>query len=192
MSLNASEVSVAISGAVGMLLSDIEITSATQVIPAEDIVDLGYIAEAGVSISSSMDTTDTKAWQHANIVRTTITGGGEVFKFTLLQNSKATREFFYGTTEVNGRIEYAPTKTTRGRFIIDFIDNAYGENGEILHGRHVIDRGMVVSRGDIVLSNSGDPIGFEVEVRAYPNDKGVTSTKFHSVDTTEETVPVED
>lgn len=182
MALNAAEVSVAVTGAISKVPASLDITSAEQALAGEGIINYGFVSSDGVTIASENSTTDITAWQNSSIVRTASTSASTTYTFTLLQNTREARELYYGAVEVGGKISYKPSAQTNGKFVIDYIDSNYagGEEGEIMYGRHVIHRGQVTSRSDIVLQN-GEAIGYQLTVSAYPDENGVCADIFHSV-----------
>jgi hypothetical protein len=125
-------------------------------------VGLGYVSEDGVTESRERSTTDIKAWQNADTVRTVVTDANLSYTFRLIETTEAALELFYGSAAASGSLVVTPA-TTGGRksFVIDVVDG-----DEAL--RIYIPEGEVSEVGDVVYA-SGEPIGYEVTVRAYPN-----------------------
>lgn len=176
--MDASQVSVAITGAISKISEETVITSANTDVSGEGTVNYGFISDDGISITTDTSTNNIVAWQNSAVVRVATTEASTSYEFTLLQNSKESRELYYGATEVAGKILYKPSQMTRGRFVIDYVDTAYGANGEILIGRHVLNRAQITSRGDIVLQN-GEPVGYTVTLQAFPDEDGVCAEIYH-------------
>lgn len=176
---DASSVNVAVSGAITKVGKDLEITSADQELTGADVINYGWVGSEGVTISTDATTNNIVAWQNSAVVRVASTEASSTYTFTLLQNTKEARELYYGAEEVAGKIIYRPSQMTRGRFIIDYIDTAT-ENGDIHFGRHVINKGQVTGRGDIVWQN-GEAVGYEVTITAFPDENGAVAEIFEGV-----------
>lgn len=181
MALDATEVSIAVSGAISKISEDAVITSASSELPVLGTLNYGYASADGVTITTDSTTNNIVAWQNSAVVRVAATEAFSTYTFTLLQNTVEARELYYGAVEVGGKILYKPSAMTRGRFVIDYVDTNYAGEGEILWGRHVINRGQVTSRGDIVLAN-GEPIGYEITITAFPDADGVCAEIFHGTE----------
>lgn len=123
---------------------------------------LGYVSEDGVTESRERSTTDIKAWQNADTVRTVVTDANLSYTFRLIETTEANLELFYGSAAAAGSLVVTPA-TTGGRqsFVIDVEDGT-----ELL--RIYIPQGEVSEVGDVVYA-SGEPIGYEVTIRAYPD-----------------------
>jgi hypothetical protein len=178
MGFDSTQVSSAITGAVSKITAETIITSADQDISGAGTINYGFAGSGGVTITTDVTTNNIVAWQYASVVRVTTGEASTSYTFTLLQNSKEARELYYGAEEVGGKILYKPSATTKGRFVIDYIDSEWGGTGDVLYGRHVINKGQVTSRGDIVLVN-GEAIGYEVTITAFPDEDGVCAEIFH-------------
>ena len=163
MSLTSANVRVGVSGEIS-----IGLTTATA--PASAIAaltgfgGLGYVGEDGVTETPERSTDDIKAWQNAATVRTVVTDAKMTYQFVLIETSKATVEFSYGTTVTQSVTEGTYTidpASTGGRksFVFDVID---GGNLK----RVYIDEGELTERGDTVYAN-GEPVGYDCTVVAY-------------------------
>lgn len=170
-----TEVRVAVDGIVSVaVLGTTAPTSATASLPAS-WKDLGYISEDGVDEENSQDSEKLKAWQNSKTVRTIVTDGETVFKFTLLQSSKETLETYYGVAVgTDGSFVFDPTAERPKRcLILDVID---GTN----RIRKFAPESQVTEVGTISHKN-GEVLGYEVTVTAYRNDTLGGSVKhFHS------------
>lgn len=127
---------------------------------------LGYVGEDGVTESRERSSNDIRAWQNGASVRTVVTDGTLSYSLTLIETKKETVELYYGATATQsateGNLVIVPTSTGgRKSFILDVVDGA-----ELI--RVYIPEGEVVEVGDRVYSN-GEPIGYEVTIRAYNN-----------------------
>lgn len=166
MALSSDNVRVAVTGKVyvGPTTADAPTSSAS--VLDTDFVELGYIGESGVTESRSRSTSDIKAWQNGDVVRTVVSEGKITYKFVLIETTKTGMETFYGATTAgatptDGRLDVVPTATGgRKSFLFDIEDGA-----EDL--RAYVKQGEVTEVGDVVYQ-SGQPIGREVTVTAYP------------------------
>lgn len=127
---------------------------------------LGYVSEDGVTETRDRSSDDIKAWQNSATVRTVVTDASLTYSFTLIETKKETVELYYGTTVTSGVSDgtfiVVPSNTGgRKSFIIDVIDGA-----ELI--RTYVPSGEVTEVGDRVYA-SGEPIGYEVTITAYPD-----------------------
>ena len=165
MATDSSKVRVAVSGEV--LVGATTATAPTGTSgPTTGFTGLGYVSEDGVTESRERSTNDIKGWQNAATVRTVVTDGSLTYSFTLLETKKETVELFYGATvtaaATEGNFVVVPTSTGgRKSFILDVVDGA-----ELI--RTYIPQGEVTEVGDRVYA-SGEPIGYEVTITAYPD-----------------------
>ena len=179
MSLDASNVRVAVTGAV--YVGPTGTTAPTDAVTALDaaLVDLGYVHEDGVTETRERSTEKIKAWQNAATVREVVTESGMTYTFRLIETKKETVELFYGAeVDANGAVRINPSKTGgRQAFAIDVLDDGQ----EI---RVFIPEGEVSSVGEQQYAN-GTPIGYEVTITCYPDENGDVAVKFYSaLDTT--------
>jgi hypothetical protein len=129
-------------------------------------VDLGYVSEDGVTETRERDTEDIKAWQNAATVRTVITDASYAFQCTLIETNPATVAAFYGATVTagvaDGTFLVIPSATGgRKSFIIDVVDGA-----ELM--RYYLPSAEITEVGDRTYA-SGEPIGYDVTITAYPD-----------------------
>jgi hypothetical protein len=127
---------------------------------------LGFVSEDGVTETRDRSSDDIKAWQNAATVRTVVTDASLTYSFTLLETKKETVELFYGATVTaavaDGSFVVVPASTGgRRSFILDVVDGT-----ELI--RTYIPQGEVTEVGDRVYA-SGEPIGYEVTITAYPD-----------------------
>jgi hypothetical protein len=165
MALDASNVGVAVTGAVSMGATTAAAPTGTGS-ALTGFTDLGYVSEDGVTESRDRSVDTIRAWQKGATVRTVSTDGTLTYSFTLLETKRETVELYYGATVTQGTSEgdfvIVPTNTGgRRSFVIDVIDGAELE-------RVYIPEGEVTEVGDKVYAN-GEPIGYEVTVTAYDN-----------------------
>lgn len=174
MSNDASNVRVAVTGAVYVGPSGTTApTDATTPLDAA-MLDLGYVSEDGVTETRERSTEKIKAWQNATLVREVVTESGMTYTFRLLETKKETVEVYYGSTvEADGSVKINPSKTGgRQAFALDVIDDGQ----EI---RVWVPDGEVTAVGDQQYAN-GTPIGYEVTITAYADTNGDAAIKFYS------------
>lgn len=186
MVLNSSNVRVGVTGA--LYRGDDTATPPTDATTplASGYVDLGYFSEDGVTETRDRSTQTILGWQNGDILREVVTESGITFQGVLVETKKETVELYYGTTvAADGSVIIVPSKTGgRAPFVLDVVD---GDN----YIRANIPSGEVTEVGEQVYRN-GEPIGYEVTIRAYPDsslvdDEGAIGSveKFYSaLDTT--------
>lgn len=166
----SENVRVAVSGAVSVgPTATVAPTTAISVLPA-GFVDLGFISEDGVVEKRDRSSNTIKAWQNAAIVREVVTEANLTFTFTMIETKKETVELFYGATvnATDGGFVVVPASTGgRKSFVIDAVDGTS-------FIRTYIPQGEVVEVGEVVYV-SGEPVGYEVTIRAYP-DAGISGS----------------
>ena len=179
MSKDATNVRVAVTGAVYVSETGMTApTDATTALPGT-AHDLGYVSEDGVTETRERSVESVRAWQGSAKVRDVVTESSMTYSFRLIETKKETVELFYGSTvDANGAISIDPSKTGgRQAFVIDVID------GDSFIRVFIAD-GEVSEVGDQVYAG-GEPIGYEVTVTCYPDANGVAAKKFYSdLDTT--------
>lgn len=191
MTLTKENVRIAVSGRVCLLPADHEpITSATQELP-EGTIDLGYLSEDGVTITRDRSTENITAWQHSAVVRTLTTEASVSYSGTAIEDSPAVREFWYGSPEVDGHIEWNPSNAFRGAVVIDALDKDAA--GNTYHIRHYIKDAENTETGEITLVSTG-AVSYPWTLTAYPDENGVAAHVFNSQNETGggDTPPEED
>ena len=173
MATTSANVRVAVTGKVSVGPTATAAPTSSSVALAAGLVDLGYVGEGGVTESRERSTSDIKAWQNNDVVRTMVTDGKITYTFALLETSKVALETFYGATtsaatSTDGRIDVVPTATGgRKSFVIDVVDGA-----DLL--RIYLASAEVTEVGDVVYSGT-EAIGREITVTGYPV-AGVSAT----------------
>lgn len=164
MALDATKVRVAISGEV--LVGATAATAPTGTgSTTTGFTGLGYVSEDGVTETRDRSSDSIKAWQNAATVRTVVTDANLTYTFTMIETKKETVELYYGTTVTTAALEgnfvIVPANTGGQKsFIIDVVDGAELQ-------RVYIPLGEVTEVGEKVYA-SGEPIGYEVTITAYP------------------------
>lgn len=143
----------------------------------EAFVGLGYVSEDGLSNSNEMDVSAIKAWG-GMIVYRSLTELTDTFKLVLIESKNIdVLKSVYGddnvTTDASGNIHV----TVKG----DDPEEAVWVFDLVLRGgiakRIVIADGAVTSRDEITYNDS-DPIGYGIEISAYPDANGKTHDEF--------------
>lgn len=165
MTLDATQVRVAVSGAVyvGPVGTAAPVSSHDTVNAA--FVDLGYVGEDGVTITPNDTTQGINAWQNAARVRTVYTEQFWTFKFKLIETKGKTVGLYFrnstGPSVVSaGEWYILPDQTNPDQraFIIDVVDGTK-------YYRYYIPNGEVTERSEITNVN-GDAIGYDVTITA--------------------------
>lgn len=160
MALTAANVVVGVTGAVyaGPLATAAPTTAVSAL--AAGFVDLGYVSEDGVSITSDKSSNAIRGWQGAALLRQVVTEGTLTYSFTLLETSEATIETYFGGTLVAGKISIDPTATGgKKSFVIDIVDGAKSI-------RHYIPAGEILSVEAQQIQN-GEAVGYGITITAY-------------------------
>lgn len=162
MALDSSNVRVAVTGAVSVG-SDSFTPPTDGGSPLVGADDLGYVGEDGVSETRDRSTNTIRGWQNGAILREVVTEASVTYTFVMVETKKETVEQYYGTkVAADGSIVIVPSATGgRKPHVLDIIDG-----DEFI--RAYIASGEVTEVGDQVYQN-GEPIGYEVTVRAYPD-----------------------
>ena len=162
MALTAANVRTGISGEV-LVAPTTATAPATAIAATTGYVGLGYISSDGVVPKPERSTTDITAWQNNAVVRTLTTDAKVIYSFTLIETSKATIEFAYGTTVTQSATEgtyNADPAATGGtkKFVVDVIDGANV-------ARHTFD-GELTKMEPSGFKN-GEAVAYACEVTAY-------------------------
>lgn len=163
MSLDATQVDVAVTGAVSRFpTTETAPSSAASALPAS-AVDFGYVTEDGVEITNDKSTTNILAWQGATNVRTTVTEASIMLSFTLLQNNDASKELYFGVAkDANGSFYWDASRTGgRWSYVVDAIDL---ENDKVT--RFYFPSAEVMEVEAITIAN-GSAIQYGVTLTAY-------------------------
>lgn len=132
---------------------------------------LGYVSDAGVVNSNSMETQDIKAWG-GDIVATPVAQQKDTFKLMLIESLnvevlKAT----YGDTNVTGDLATGITVTANSKIRepgVWVIDQELTDNTK---KRIVIPDGQVSAVGDITYKDD-TVIGYDLTITAFPDSDG--------------------
>lgn len=124
---------------------------------------VGYLSEDGVTEAYNIETDDIVAWQNADVVRKVITSSEVTYQFTMIETTAASVSLYYGKDVASAATTHniGGTLTGKKAFIIDVID------GDQTIRRYV-PSGEVTERGEVAIT-SGDAIGYDVTLTAYPS-----------------------
>lgn len=165
MATDSANVRVGVSGEI--LVGDTDAAAPTGTTGATTgFTGLGFVSEDGVTETRDRSSDTIKAWQNAATVRTVVTDATLTYAFRLLETKRETVELYYGAevtqTSAHGELTIVPSNTGgRKSFIIDVIDG-----DEVI--RTYVPQGEVTEVGDKVYA-SGEAIGYEVTITAYPD-----------------------
>ena len=132
---------------------------------------LGYVSDAGVVNSTSLESTKIKAWG-GDTVLVILSSKEDTYKFTLIEvKNLDVLKFVYGSANVSGTLETGIAITANNSqpeevsLVIDMImsDNTAK--------RVVIPTATISEVGDITYSDS-DAIGYETTVDCIPDESG--------------------
>lgn len=140
---------------------------------------LGYVTTDGIVNSSSIDTSDVKAWG-GDVVMSTQTGKTDTFKLTLMESmDPEVLKIVHGSANVSGTAETGITVASNSgaledhAFVIDMI-----LRGEAVK-RVVIPNGTVSAIDDVTYKDD-TPIGYGITITATPDESGNTHYEYIS------------
>lgn len=164
MALDATNVAVAVTGAVYVAPAGTTIPNDPYDPLHANFADLGYMGEDGVVESHGTETNDIKAWQNGDVVRKVQTSHDLTYAFTMIETNPDTMEFFYGNY-ANGVTEITGEQPPELPMVIHVIDGT-----DLI--RISIPAAQISERGDVQYVN-GDAVGRPVTVTCYPDISGV-------------------
>lgn len=172
MPLTASNVRVARTGGVYFAPAATPIPTDTTTALNVAFVELGYVTEDGITQSMDTETTDIRAWQNGDTVRSLRTAHTVTYQFSLLETSTAVLQAFYGNATASSVNVTGASSPARGRWVVQVVD---GTNNI----RIVIPDGEVTEWGDVVYANS-EPIVYQMTVTCYPDVSGNKAYKYRA------------
>lgn len=160
MALDSSLVRVAVTGGIYANLDGgaIPPTSATAPL-GPDFDELGYLTDAGITMSIDTTTNRLRAWQNGDNVRTVQTEHDVTFSAVLMETNPNTLEAFFGNYD-DGHVEVRADMLPRMPWVLDVLD---GDQ----RVRAVIPDGQITERGEVTFVN-GDAISYPITITAYP------------------------
>lgn len=167
MATVAENVRVALAGAlcVAPLGATTLPTDAESELP-EALKDVGYISADGVTQTIDAETTDIKAFQNGDVVRTIQTSHKVTFSFTMIETNEVSLKLYYADQEATVKaVKVTGAQSPHNEWVFDVLDGDYTI-------RIVIPNGQITERGEISYKNE-DAIGYPVTLTAYPDKDGV-------------------
>ena len=162
MALTSGSVRVGVTGSIALapeLTADPGDASSALLAPW---VSVGYLSEDGVTESNSLESDEIKAWQNAETVRKVVTTQETTYGFTMIETNAEALGLFYGKAVAPSDTSHVIGGDILGRFAVCLT---------IVDGTEVIRRWIpsieVTERGEVQFG-SGDALGYEVTMTAYP------------------------
>jgi hypothetical protein len=154
--LDADQAFVGTSRGVGVYIAEMDTAGPTDSASewGADWTPLGYTSEDGITLTNAKDSTELRAWQSMNPIRTVITGQTRTVHMQLLQRNTTTMGVYWdvedpevtdGAYHFQVRSEQAGQRRALG---LDFLDGTFSE-------RMVMPRVMLSAVGDLQYQRSG-------------------------------------
>jgi hypothetical protein len=139
-------------------------TTATAV-PAAGFLanDVGYLSDAGITMSIGRETTDIKAWQNGDTVATIQTGHTVTLALEMLETNSDSLELYFGNFS-SSSVEVDGTAPSQKAMIFHVEDSG----NDI---RIVVPIAKVTETGDVTFANA-DAVKWPITVTAYPDGNG--------------------
>ncbi|MBR3517783.1 MAG: phage tail protein [Lachnospiraceae bacterium] len=152
-------------------------TSATSAIDTAVFACAGYCSEDGVTNSSSISTSDIKAWG-GDIVASPLTEKKDTFKWKMIEaGNSVVLKMVNGDDNVTGTIVSGITVKVNAK---DKVPHAFIIDMQVstnILKRITIPNGKITAIGDIVYKD-GEPVSYEVTVTAFPDAQGNTHYEY--------------
>ena len=143
----------------------------------EAFKELGYLSDAGLVNSNSMETSDIKAWG-GNVVLTTETSKADTFKFNLIEALNVeVLKTVYGDDNVSGTLDTGITIKANSKeqepccWVFDMI-----LRNNVLK-RITVPNAKITSVSDVSYTDS-DAVGYESTISALPDTAGQTHYEY--------------
>jgi len=173
MSLDASKVEVAVTGAVYLAPSGTTLPTDSSLALNEAFKNVGYISEDGIVETPEEDNTEIRAWQNGDIVRRVQASHEIQYQFMMIETNEVSLEAYYGNYEA-GDVLVTGEQLPRQCMVIETIDE-----GKIR--RRVAPDAQVIERGELSLTNE-EATGYDVTFTCYPDTDGVKVYLYAPVD----------
>ncbi|WP_276814029.1 phage tail protein [Faecalibaculum rodentium] len=151
-------------------------TDATSALP-EAWIQLGYVADSGVTNTISIESANQKAWG-GDVVLNGQTSKTDEIKFKLIESlNPEVLKVVFGEDNVSGSLEDGitvhckPLQTEAHAFVFDMI-----QKGGILK-RIVVPEATVTAIGDIVYKDD-EAVGYDLTMGAVPDESGDTHAEY--------------
>lgn len=129
----------------------------------ESFTSVGYISEDGITETPEVDTTEIKAMQNGDTVRTIQTEHSVSYGFTMLETNDASMTLYYGNYD-DGAFVIDGRQMEQYAVVIETFDR-----GQVR--RRLLPVAQVTDRGEVALTND-EATGYEVTITAYPDETG--------------------
>lgn len=164
MSLDASKVEVAVTGAVYLAPLGTTLPANSSVALDAAFKNVGYVSEDGITESPEEDNTEIRAWQNGDIVRRVQSSHEIQYQFMMLETNEVSLAAYYGNY-LAGDVKITGEQLPRQCMVIETIDD-----GKLR--RRVAPVAQVVERGELSLTND-DATGYDITLTCYPDTDGV-------------------
>ncbi len=169
MALDATNVRVAVTGAVYAAPEGSTLPTTSTATPDAAFKDLGYLSEDGLVQARDVDSDEITTWQNGTIVRRTITSQSTTIEFTLVETKEEVLEFVNPGAAITGAGPYAmevgPVTSVRRAVVFDVLDDT-------IHIRKVYPNCEITDFGDVEYVN-GQAISYPVTLTCYPDASDV-------------------
>jgi hypothetical protein len=174
MALDATNVRVAVTGAVYAAAAGATLPTDATTSPDAAFKDLGYLDEDGITEALDVDQDEITGWQNGTVLRRTITSQAKTFEFTLAETKADVLEFVHPGSTITGAgpydLEVGPVTSINKALVIDIVDDT-------VLTRLVIPNCEITDFGDIEYKN-GEALKYPVTVTAYPDSSDVVVYKY--------------
>lgn len=142
-------------------------------------VGLGYLSDDGATESNDDSVSDIVAWQNATTVRSATTESTLSLSMTLIENTAEVLETFHrgSVMAVAGGVAtlaVKPVVADPSTWVLNVVDG-------LSVFRLAVGNGEIVERGDVIYQN-GEPIGYPIVIRCYPDSNGNLMNKISNDD----------
>lgn len=164
LQLDSNQVEVPITGGVSFYKKDAigspTFTSGDPAALAIAVDYVGLLSEAGTTISREEgDSTDIKAWQYSQVVRSMVSGGSLTVNFTMIESKKlGNQELFFGSADG----QTWRLSNPEGMLVVDTIDTA-----DSTGVRYVFPNAKLTGQDDLSLVAT-DAVGLGVTFTCRP------------------------
>jgi hypothetical protein len=174
MALDATNVRVAVTGAVYAAPEGSTSPTNATTAPAAAFLDLGYLGEDGLTLARDVDSDEIVTWQNGTVVRRTITSQATTIEFKLVETKEDVLEFVNPGATITGAGPYAmevgPVTSERHAIVFDVVDDT-------IRRRLYFPNCEITDFGDVEFVN-GQAIGYPVTLTCYPDASDVVWYEF--------------
>lgn len=136
---------------------------------------VGYLSDAGVTLSQDSQTDSVFAWQNGANLRTIETSHDLTFNFEMLEFNDVTQEMYFGNvTSIGNDIVSYIKGGLPGRF--PYVIQAFDDNQTL---RIVMEESEITERGDLQMVNT-TVSAMPITITAYPGTNEVKATVYRA------------